>query len=226
MPRHPEKLIVVAGHAAFKGPIETVPDNPAEDKHWVLQAFQHGEPSYYIEHIRKGAALLAEDEASLLMFSGGRTRREAGHWSEAATYQAVAEHYRYWTDKTTREQLMARTALELYARDSFQNLQFSLYEFYRLTGKYPNHITVVGWQFKAARFDHHRATLGIPTERVTYAGCNKPEDLAGAMKGEEKVLELFQADPTGSHSPLADKRKERNPFDEQHPYSASPPITQ
>ena len=222
MEKHPDKLIVVAGHAAFKDSIDTVPDDPANDAHWVLQSFQHGEPPYYIEHIHKGAELLAEDEASLLMFSGGRTRREAGHWSEAATYQAIAEHYDYWTHDTKK--LIARTALELYARDSFQNLQFSLCEFYRLTGKYPDHVTVVGWQFKAARFDHHRASLGIPVEKFSYVGANDPKDLAGAMKGEEKALEQFQKDPTGLHSPLADKREERNPFNEQHPYDVCPPI--
>lgn len=222
MPKQPEKLIVVAGHAAFKDSIETVPDDPANDAYWVLQSFQRGEPPYYIEHIRKGTELLAEDEASLLMFSGGRTRREAGHWSEAATYQAIAEHYNYWTHDAKK--LMARTALELYARDSFQNLQFSLYEFYRLMGKYPGHVTVVGWQFKAARFDHHRATLRIPVEKFTYVGANNPEDLAGAMKGEEKAVEQFQTDPTGIRSPLGDKRVERNPFNEQDPYDGCSPI--
>jgi len=222
MEKHPGKLIIIAGHAAFKDSIETVPDNPAKDKYWVLQSFQHGEPSYYIEHIRKGSELLAEDDASLLMFSGGRTRRKAGHWSEAATYQAIAEHYNYWTHDAKK--LMARTALELYARDSFQNLQFSLYEFYQLTGKYPDHVMIVGWQFKAARFDHHRATLGIPAEKFVYVGVNNPEDLEGAMKGEERALAQFQADPMGAESPLADKRAERNPFNEQHPYGVCPPI--
>ncbi|HEX6462593.1 MAG TPA: hypothetical protein VFZ58_05015 [Candidatus Saccharimonadales bacterium] len=44
------------------------------------------------------------------------------------------------------------------------------------------------------------------------------------MKGEEKALEQFQKDPTGSRSPLADKREERNPFNEQHPYGVCPTI--
>lgn len=219
-----DKLIVVAGHASFKDSVEIVPDDPGSDDYWVLQAFQAGEPPYYIEHIRKGVELLKKDEASLLAFSGGRTRREGGHWSEAATYQAIAEHYRFWDDEPTCNRLLARTALEQYARDSFENLQFSLYQFYRLFGKYPRYVTVVGWGFKAHRFDQHRATLGIPASKFTYVECNNPEDLTGAIKGEERTLAQFQADPTGVHSPLADKRIERNPFDEKHSYGGCPGI--
>lgn len=196
-----------------------VPDDPEQDRYWVLQSFQQTEPPYYIEHIRKGAELAAEDPSSLLIFSGGRTREEAGHWSEAATYQAIAEHYKYWQQDGDYKSLLARVALESFARDSFENLQYSLYRFYQLTGDYPKHITVVGWSFKAPRFDHHRETLGIPESKFTYIGCNNPADLPSALKGEEKTLNQFKHDPTGSHSPLADKRAERNPFDEQMPYS-------
>lgn len=219
-----DKLIVVAGHAAFKDSVEQVPENPANDEWWVLQAFQSGEPSYYIEHIKKGAELLAEDDRSLLLFSGGRTRREAGHWSEATTYQAIAEHYKYWESDSQYQKYVARTALEQFARDSFENLQFSLYQFYRLFGKYPRHVTVVGWKFKADRFHFHRETLNIPSNAFTYVGCNNPEDIVGATKGEERALAQFRADPKGERGPLLGKRHERNPFNEQHPYQDCPPI--
>lgn len=222
MNKQPEKLIVVAGHAAFKDSLQTCPDDPDRDEHWVLQSFQHGEPPYYIEHLRKGAELAQQDDTSLLMFSGGRTRKEAGHWSEAATYQAVAEYFDYWSN--TPEQVMARVALEEFARDSFHNLEFSLYRYYQLTGAYPQRITVVGWQFKAARFALHRAALTIPEERFTYVGVNNPTDLASALKGEERALAQFREDPMGLRSTLADKRADRNPFKETSPYDSCPPI--
>ncbi len=91
--RNFENLIIVAGHAAFKEGIASCPHNPGKDEHWVLQSFQHGEPPYYIEHIQKGVELLQKDPLSLLVFSGGRTRKEAGHWSEAASYKSVAERF-------------------------------------------------------------------------------------------------------------------------------------
>ncbi len=115
-------------------------------------------------------------------------------------------------------------ALEEYARDSFQNLEYGLYRFYQLTDSYPKHTTVVGWQFKADRFNLHRKALNIPEPTFTYAGVNNPVDLAGVQEGEGGALGQFHIDPTGIHSPLADKRAERNPFNEASPYDTCPPV--
>jgi len=217
-----ENLIIVAGHAAFRDELTACPDDPSQDEGWVLQSFQQGEPPYYIEHIRKGAELLAEDPSSMLVFSGGRTRKEAGHWSEAASYAAVAEHFGYWSKPS--ERLSARVALEEHARDSSQNVEYGLYRFYQLTGRYPRHVTVAGWGFKAERFDLHRKALAIPTASFTYVSANDPADKAGAMRGEAHALEQFRADPFGAQPPLASKRDERNPFHETPSYDACPPI--
>ena len=215
-------LILVAGHAAFKDQLRSCPAEPEKDDGWVLQSFQQGEPPYYIEHIQKGVELLKETPDSLLLFSGGRTRKEAGHWSEAASYKSLTEHFGYWGDP--EQQLVARVDLEEFARDSFQNLEYGLYRYYQLKGTYPEHVTVVGWKFKADRFDLHRQALGIPAKSFTYVGVNNPVDLVGALKGEERALEQFRADPTGARPPLSDKRTERNPFYELSPYGQCPPI--
>ncbi len=220
-----DHLILVPGHAPFKDSVETVPTDTAQDEHWVLQSFQQGEPLYYIEHIRSGVEELAHTPNGLLLFSGGRTRAEGGHWSEASTYAAIAEHNRYWANDQSRlQELTARIALEEYARDSFENLLCGLYRFYQLLGKYPVHITVVGWQFKAERFQFHAKTLGIPPECFTYIGRNNPVDAEGTTAGEARALAQFQADPEGAHSPLAEKRQERNPFGLPDPYTDCPPI--
>lgn len=216
-------LIIVAGHAAFKDTIRDCPGNPERDEHWVLQPFQKGEPPYYIEHIQKGVELLRQDHSSLLMFSGSLTRKAAGHWSEAASYKAVAEHFGYWSDSA--QQLKERVTLEEYARDSFQNLEYGMYRFYQLYQAYPRRVSVVGWRFKAARFELHRRTLGIPEESFTYVGVNDPADLKGAKKGEDLAVSQFRTDPFGEQPPLANKRLERNPFNEQSPYDSLPPIS-
>jgi hypothetical protein len=162
-------LIVVACHAPFKEAIEAVPDHPEHDDAWVLQPFQLGEPLYYIEHIRQGVDLLAEDCAALLMFSGGYTRREAGlRWSEADTYAAIARHFRWWTSRSAEQALLAaRTTTEDCSRDSFENLLFSLCRFRQVAGHYPRAVTVVSWAFKRARLsciglpcDFHRSSSG------------------------------------------------------------------
>lgn len=226
MKSQPDHLIIVPGHAPFKQGVTGVPDNVTNDESWVLQSFQHGEPPHYIEHIKTGVELLKEDVAGLLLFSGGRTRPEAGNWSEAATYKAIAKYCHYWlTDNAEEAQaLEERIKLETFARDSFENLECSLYRFYQLLGRYPVRVTVVGWQFKAKRFKFHAQTLNIPKEHFTYVGCNNPDNVEGAMRGEERALAQFYNDPRGEHSPLSDKRDERNPFHLRNPYVNCPAV--
>jgi hypothetical protein len=48
-------------------------------------------------------------------------------------------------------QVRARTAAETFARDSFENLLFSIARFREITGAYPKQITVVGYDFKKQR---------------------------------------------------------------------------
>jgi hypothetical protein len=48
-------------------------------------------------------------------------------------------------------QVRARTAAETFARDSFENLLFSIARFREITGSYPKQITVVGYDFKKQR---------------------------------------------------------------------------
>lgn len=75
--------------------------------------FQRGEPSFYIEHIRAGIDVAGRDPSSLLVFSGGQTRREAGPRSEAQSYWNLAEHFRWWSTS----EVSGRTTTEEFARD-------------------------------------------------------------------------------------------------------------
>ena len=61
--------------------------------------------------------------------------------------------------------------MQEHARDSFENLLFSLCRFYELTGHYPDHLLVIGYDFKHERFaDLHRAALRWPDQRFTFIG--------------------------------------------------------
>ncbi|MDB5180592.1 MAG: hypothetical protein JWO54_350, partial [Candidatus Saccharibacteria bacterium] len=128
------KLIIVPGHASFKEDV-TLPLSAKvdDDSLWALQSFQAGEPGFYIKHIKKGLELTDED--SLLMFSGGRTRAASGKfWSEAKTYSEIAKLL------STKA---PHAVLEEYARDSYQNLDYSLREFKSITGAMPTKVFVV-----------------------------------------------------------------------------------
>ena len=219
-------LVVVAGHAPFKESVTTISEHPERDDLWVLQPFQRGEPPLYINHIRRGVDLLRSDPQSLLIFSGGYTRHEAGlRWSEAATYAALAAHFRWWLDedpKSSPPDLAGRIATEDFSRDSFENLLFSLCRFQQLTGHYPRRVTLVSWEFKAARFDWHRAAIGFPADRFHYEGCHQPKILEAALKGEAVTLDEFMVNRYGTGRAMVEKRAARNPFNRRHDFDRCP----
>ena len=223
---HIHDLVLVAGHAPFLETTATVPDHPEEDAGWALQSFQRGEPPLYIDHIKRGVALLAANPRALLIFSGGFTRREAGcRWSEAGTYAAIAQHCGGWIREANPEQrdsLEARTALEDFSRDSFENLLFSLCRFHQVVGRYPRHVSVVSWAFKRERFDLHRQTIRFPPDRFHFEGFNEPVGLPSALRGEAVTLGDFTKNPYGSEGRLAEKRVARNPFHRQHDFRTCP----
>lgn len=214
-------LVIVAGHAAFKKEVEKVPEHPEQDESWVLQTFQIGEPPFYIEHIRRGVILAVNNPVALLVFSGGRTREQAGHWSEAKTYHKIAEHYGWWIAENIelRENVSERATAEEYARDSFENLLFSICRFQQYTGHYPRNVTIVSWAFKRARLELHRAAIRFPVGRFHFDGFNDPVDLTEAWVGETKALHSIIESRYGAGGNLGKKRQKRNPYDQQHPYA-------
>jgi hypothetical protein len=206
-----KKLIIVPGHASFREEVQLpLPTHFDKDVYWALQSFQKGEPPFYVEQIKE--ALAVSDAHSLVVFSGGRTRLESGaFWSEAQTYYEIAK-------KFSSEQHINMT-LETYARDSFQNLDFSVRKFRQHTGADPEAICVIGWAFKKDRFDFHAKTLGIQPSVFTYVSVNNPlpEDLPGALVGEQKTLQQFKDDPFGEGKILYDKRSQRDPYSDGLP---------
>jgi hypothetical protein len=210
---YPDRLIIVAGHAVYLGKDHC---DPACNEAWDLQSFQKGDPPYYIEHIRFGVELAAKRPSSLLVFSGGQTRREAGRRSEAEGYSILANHFNWWG----RAEVSRRTTTEEFARDSYENLLFSIARFREYTGRYPESLALVSWAFKRKRFDFHRRTIGWPREGGQYEfhGINNPDDLDQAMRNETKTCKAFRRDPFGTEEPLRTKREHRNPYNRKPPY--------
>lgn len=223
-----ETLILVAGHGIYIAPDFV---DPKSDESWLLFGFQKGEPPLYIEHVMRGIDLAADDQKSLLVFSGGQTRAEAGPKSEAQSYWAIAEQVLHWGNTTVR----SRSTTEEYARDSFENLLFSICRFFECTQRYPRAIKVVSWTLKEQRFALHRAAIRLPLSCYEFIGVNNPIDLETAQRGERINRDQFIKDPYGvrmappnavpteRRNYLGEKRKQRNPFNRQHPYSISCP---
>jgi len=202
------RLVMVPCHGVFAG--STLAE--AEDESaWQLDSWMRTHVPSLVGHVRGGLADSGPDD--LLMFSGGRTKREARR-SEAAGYAAVAEAV--WTGAHAADAHAPPKpawALEEHARDSFENLLFSVCEYRRIRGRYPESVTVVGFAFKRKRFvEQHARALRLP--RFSYLGLDR--GLPASMEEMElkSVIPLFVRDPFGCAAPLAEKRALRNPFAE------------
>src|SRR4030095_10801501 len=81
-------LVLVAGHA-----IPYRFDRLDRDEGWYLKPFQSGEGALYLDHVRRGVTIAAQQTDSLLVFAGGQTDAAAGPRSEGQGYWLAAEHH-------------------------------------------------------------------------------------------------------------------------------------
>lgn len=169
--------------------------------------------------------LAAEDADSLLILSGGQTRFGC-HQSEGQSYYELALVHGFWGHASV---VAERTTTEDFARDSYENVVFGIARFRECTGRYPERLTVVSWRFKEKRFRHHAMSIRWPISELLFryeAVCNPLGDaLIPALAAEERTLEAFRKDPTGSmpDGPLLAKRQKRNPYKRHHGYGFSCP---
>ncbi|KAK9370695.1 hypothetical protein V1509DRAFT_616560 [Lipomyces kononenkoae] len=213
-------LIMVAGHGIWKGQ----PSNKAGDdaSEWNLKDFQVGQQATFIKHIEMGINLGVDDEMSIVVFSGGQTDRGAGPISEAQGYWNLAMARSIISE--TNKEISMRVLTEEYARDSYENLLFSICRFYEFTGNYPQKITVISHKFKGYRFDNlHRAALRYPKSSFKFMGIDPPGEPPSQAE-RVNAVEPFQRDPYAcSHPLLLEKKIARNPFRRRAPYIDSCP---
>ncbi|KAJ6801334.1 uncharacterized protein M6B38_178015 [Iris pallida] len=214
-------LVMVAGHSVYTskkcGKFE-------DEDSWFLEPYQknRGQAATFLEHIKAGVEIADKDEGALLIFSGGETRKDAGPRSEALSYWTIADS-EGWFGK--QHSVRSRSLTEENARDSYENLLFSVCRFRELTGTYPQNITVVSYDFKEERFSHlHRSAIGFPEERFFFFGTPAPPgSREGAKKGEVMTRAQFQLDPYGCSGSLHRKKLKRDPFHRSIPYPAGCP---
>ncbi|KAF5386011.1 hypothetical protein D9615_002348 [Tricholomella constricta] len=213
-------LIIVPGHAIWKG---TDPELRLREDQWVLEPYQRGggRISTFFAHIYRGAELVREDVNALLVFSGGQTR-SASTTTEAESYMRLALAADVFQ---TGSSTFKRATTEDHALDSFQNFLFSITRFHEYTGRYPTKITIIGYEFKRARFtDLHRRALRWPMEKFQYIGVDLDVDHHPiAETGEVNGYLPYSRDLYGCHSVLLSKRRQRNLHARFHSYYQSSP---
>jgi hypothetical protein len=215
-------LVIVAGHAVVR--FSQLATADTADAGWYLLPYQQGQsyPAIIKSHIQSGIRAATADSNAVLIFSGGQTRRDVGPTSEAASYYYVAQEKK-WLPKD----LAKRVYLEEYARDSFENLLFSVCRFREVQGYYPAKVTVVGFDFKKKRYTElHRRALGLPIGNFTYLGVASPAEFnqQRAVDGEQVAYQEFEKDLYGcSDATLSEKKQKRNPFKRTVPYALACP---
>ncbi|OJI99786.1 hypothetical protein ASPVEDRAFT_81377 [Aspergillus versicolor CBS 583.65] len=206
MPTH---LIVVCCHAIYVGG----PNKGQDEEEWLIEPFQRGETPTFTEHVKAGIRLLAQDAESLLVFSGGATKRPATEITEGNSYLNLAKDNQFFGYASRIDP--SRVTAETHAADSYQNVLFSIIHFRLYTGVYPQRVTVVTHEFKRERFmECHFPAVGMGEQgRGSVVGINPPEEvtpLEELVEGEEKRgIGLWREDKYGVGGELKDKRVKR-----------------
>ena len=222
-------LVLVCGHAVFVG---SDYGNANDESSWFLEEYQKtpGQADALINHMKRGVELVAKNENALLVFSGGTTRKNAGSVSEASSYWQVARANKWWgfgeDDGDGNNGIQKRAFTEEHARDSYENVVFSIARFRELTGRIPQSVTVVGYEFKRQRFEvNHLCALRYPANQFKYEGLPAAslERETQSEISEITVRKQFEKDPYGCVGVLGNKRQERDPFKTGQPYVLSNP---
>lgn len=223
-----DHLIIVPGHAVLH--IDQLKDAAKKDDSWYLLPYQRdqGIPEALTSHIQLATDRLNWDLKAMVMFSGGETRNDVGPISEALSYFLVAQLL-----LGISKENLDRVFLEEYARDSYENLLFSICRFHEITGAYPQRITVVGFDFKKDRFmELHRQAIRYPQNRFFYEALTPQSNKFNhtrAVMGEEVVRKQFLHDIYGCEhrkghvEDLGMKKHLRDPFHRTVPYAESCP---
>ena len=165
------------------------------------------------------------------MFSGSKTRKETAK-SEARGYWDLCVDHGFWgipgfgdvqEKDGQRLDLRESVVLEEQALDSFGNLMFSLLQFWKITGAWPEMVTIVSHEFKRRRFlDLHVKAARWPRDRVRFVGLDPQYMVRGngewdeeraeeVWRGEkERGFAAWEGDLLGMGSELKGKRKKRN----------------
>lgn len=217
----PSHLIIVCGHAIWTGG----PSNGLDESEWIIEDWKKGETPTYTAHIEAGLKALGQDDRAMLVFSGGPTDASTPI-SEARSYANLAAANNYWgllgelpeqpPTKAARSHALSpiplhpRVECEERALDSYQNILFSIIQFWRSTSRWPSSLTIVSHAFKRRRLvEAHCNAISFPPARVRFVGLNPPGVPDVVDREEEAVSEWLQ-DPQGQSHGLKSKRARRN----------------
>lgn len=208
------EICIVPGHAALGG------EDPRLESNWLLESFQQDGGHHltcFRSHIKAGLAWLESNPQGWLVPSGGRTRPGC-RLSEASSYMELARAY----GLITYPPALARVLLEVYARDSFENVLLSIAAAFSQTQTRLTRVVTIGFAFKAQRFHDHFAMLDLgPQTSFEYFGLNNPVEpnLTAALASEASTRAAFRSTAPDQQAVLRRKRASRSWNGRKLPYA-------
>lgn len=190
-----DTLIIVCCHAIWLSEKALkVSEQEMTEGGWLIEPFQAGETLTFIDHITTGIQQLSQNQSAVLVFSGGSTKPSRTQVSEGESYKQYAVKH----GLLDSGDLITRTFSETDARDSFQNVLFSLLRFHQFVGQYyqtygdgsasvkpidqlpsPRKLVLISHGFKRTRFEElHLPALRYPVDsgRFQYIGVDPQFD--------------------------------------------------
>jgi hypothetical protein len=128
-------------------------------------------------HVHEACRMFREHRYGALCVSGGRTRPQDPLVKGASEADGLIAYMREHVTALGIDD--APVLLESYARDSFENVFFSLLAFRQRYNRWPQRIGIVSWKYKILRF--YVAAVGLNVhDRFAFYGSGDPAGQAMA----------------------------------------------
>jgi len=153
-------VLIVAGHAIYQ-------------KHKWHGGFP-GEDRYYEGHVTEGLEIARSSGYKALVFSGGRTRERTPNWPSKVTNSEAEGMIEFARELGMIGAPPPVVLSESFARDSFENVFFSILRYHREFCEWPSRVGVVSWKFKAVRFYLMATALRLRDGCFMFYGSGDP----------------------------------------------------
>jgi hypothetical protein len=152
-------------------------------------------------------SLLANGDYDVLIFSGGYTKPQV----EKSEARGMLD----WAEVLHLTQGKDRILLEEFARDSLENLLYSMCRFFQFFDEFPALVHSCTWKFNVRRYEIFAQKLALPNFQVVPVGRRNDEERIA-----EELARLAESDPFSQKQPgSAEKYLKRDPWKKIPPYA-------
>ena len=197
-------VLILAGHAIYENGL------------WY-GIRNEGDAQVYENHIHEAFTIADKEGYTALSLSGGHSRNRFESVKIGGVSNSEAKGMSDYALHNGLYLQSSRLILEAWARDSFENVFFSVLAFYRCFNKWPERIGIVSWSYKNKRFETIvKEGLGFKDFKFYGSGNLRFEDAKAAIGAEKRNND--RKDPLQRTIDFLDKRIQRTPNGDNEAY--------